>query len=131
MILIIDTILLLCVIYMWYVLEKKWMTIYVGFDPTNKYWNYFLCDGVEDNVQIQAALDALPRWGGITSLEAKTYKIEDSINIFKNNVSLIGTEGYAHLSVQKNDSSAQSKTDVVTSSQLGFEVNEDERKTQS
>ena len=79
MILIIDVVLFLVVIYLGYILERKWMTVYVGFDPTNKYWNYFLCDGVADDVQIQAALDALPRWGGLVNLSGGTFSVENEL----------------------------------------------------
>ena len=90
MILILDSVLLLIVIYLWFILEKKWMTVYVGKDPTNTYWNYFYCDGVADNVQIQAALDALPRWGGLVNLGIGNFEIEETIEITKKNVSLKG-----------------------------------------
>ena len=104
MILIIDAILLLTVIYLWFTLEKKWMTVYVGFDPTNPNWNYFLCDGTADDVQINAAIDAMPMWGGVASLEGKTYNIEDSINISKNNVTIAGYGGYVILDGNKDNS---------------------------
>ena len=89
MILIIDAALLLVVIYLWFTLEKKWMTIYVGFDPNNKALNYFLVDGEEDNIQVQAALDALPRWGGVVNLGAGTYNI-DGVKLNRKNTRLQG-----------------------------------------
>ena len=83
MILIIDAVLLITVIYLWYISERKWMTVYVGFDSTNKNWNYFLCDGEADNVQIQQALDAMPRWGGIVNLGAGSFHLRDSVDLFE------------------------------------------------
>ena len=81
------------------------MKVYVGFDQTNKNWNYFLCDGVADDVQIQAALDALPRWGGTVQLASNTYSLVNSIHTSKNNAGLQGTEErYAYISVQKDNS---------------------------
>lgn len=90
MILILDAVLLLIVIYLWFTLEKKWMTVYVGKDPTNPYWNYFYCDGVADNVQIQAAIDAMPRWGGLVNFAIGRYEIEETIEITKKNATLKG-----------------------------------------
>ena len=90
MILWIDAALLLAVVYLWFTLEKKWMTVYVGFDPTNPNWNYFCCDGVADNVQIQAALDAMPRLGGLVNLAIGGYEIEESIEITKKNTTIKG-----------------------------------------
>ena len=95
MILIIDAILLLTVIYLWFTLEKKWMTVYVGFDPTNPNWNYFCCDGVADNIQVQAAIDAMPRFGGLVNLVIGGYEVEETIEITKKNITLKG--------VSKND----------------------------
>ena len=111
MILIIDAILLLTVIYLWFTLEKKWMTVYVGFDQTKSMLvNYFYCDGVADDVQINAAEAYVTGLGGGSiMLEAGTYNIEDSINISKNNVTIAGYGGYVILDGNKDNSLIGSK----------------------
>ena len=50
----------------------------------------YLCDGVDDQVEIIQALDALPETGGEVVILDGIYNITASINIPKNNVSLRG-----------------------------------------
>lgn len=50
----------------------------------------YLCDGVNDEVQINAAITALPSEGGIVQLLAGTYQIQGAILINKNKVTLVG-----------------------------------------
>jgi len=50
----------------------------------------YLCDGVDDQVEIIQALEALPPTGGEVVILDGTYNITASINIPKNNVSLRG-----------------------------------------
>ena len=52
----------------------------------------YVCDGVDDNVQIQAAVDALADTGGDIYLSSGTYNVAtNGINLNKNSVSLCGT----------------------------------------
>ena len=50
----------------------------------------YLCDGTADDVEINAALNALPAGGGEVVILDGTYNITASINIPKNNVSIRG-----------------------------------------
>ena len=57
-------------------------TAYVGFDVQKEsIENYFLCDGVADDVQIQAAVDYIGNAGGEVCLEPGTYDITTSIDL--------------------------------------------------
>lgn len=49
-----------------------------------------LCDGTADNVQIQAAHDALPANGGVILIRRGNYLLATTVNITKSNVTLIG-----------------------------------------
>jgi len=49
------------------------------------------CDGTDDEVEINAAIDALPSTGGMVFLMEGTYNINASITIDVDNTSLIGT----------------------------------------
>ena len=85
MILIIDFVLLLFVLLIWCDVERKWDTIFIGFNPP-KYWNQLQCDGMADDVQIQAAMDYLAkRWrGGKINLGCGKFILENNINIQSN-----------------------------------------------
>lgn len=50
----------------------------------------YLCDGTDDQVEIQAAINALPSTGGEVVVLDGTYHITASINVNKNNVTLRG-----------------------------------------
>jgi len=50
----------------------------------------YVCDGVDDQVEIQAAIDALSTGGGKVALLDGTYNISDSINVPTNGVMLEG-----------------------------------------
>jgi len=50
----------------------------------------YVCDGVNDQIEIQAAIDALPAQGGMVLLLEGTYNISATINIMSNNVTLAG-----------------------------------------
>ena len=50
----------------------------------------YVCDGVADNVEIQAAIDALPAVGGVVRLSEGNFVLAFSIHFFKSNASLIG-----------------------------------------
>ncbi len=64
--------------------EKKFYTT-VGFANAD-----FICDGVNDQVEIQAAIDSISASGGIVRLKAGTYSISAQILIDAHNVALIG-----------------------------------------
>jgi hypothetical protein len=50
----------------------------------------YVCDGTADQVQIQAALDALPATGGKVELSSGTFNISSSILVQKDSTMLIG-----------------------------------------
>ncbi len=50
----------------------------------------FTCDGTADEVQIQAAIDALPSMGGTVLLSEGNFSIDDDINIQASNITLKG-----------------------------------------
>jgi len=58
-------------------------------DSVNKAQCDYVCDGVADNVEIQAAIDALPDSGGKVILMDGTYYVNVSIKL-KSNISLMG-----------------------------------------
>lgn len=49
----------------------------------------YLCDGVDDNVQIQAAVDALPEEGGVIVLLDGEYSISSTVRL-KSNTTILG-----------------------------------------
>jgi len=53
----------------------------------------YVCDGTDDQVEIQAAIDALPASGGKVVLSEGTYNISDTITVASNNITLTG-QGY-------------------------------------
>ncbi len=53
-------------------------------DSQNKEKADYVCDGVDDHVQIQAAIDALPATGGEVRLLDGTYNVEATINLDSN-----------------------------------------------
>ena len=50
----------------------------------------FICDGVDDNVEIQAAVDALPSGGGKVLLSEGTFNLSAQITRAIDNVSIVG-----------------------------------------
>ncbi len=64
----------------------------------------YLCDGVDDDVEINAALSALPSYGGTVLLRAGTYNTSATINITKSYVTLCG-EGMYSTIITKSTSS--------------------------
>ena len=61
----------------------------------------FTCDGTDDQVEINQAINSLPPEGGAVYLLEGTYNLTGSININKDNVSLIG-QGRATI-LKRND----------------------------
>jgi len=51
----------------------------------------FLCDGVDDDLTIEAAIDALPATGGTVMLSEGSFILGSSIDILKSNVRLLGS----------------------------------------
>ena len=51
----------------------------------------FVCDGIDDQVEIQQAIDALPSSGGLIELLDGTFNFSDDVEITRNNVTIRGT----------------------------------------
>lgn len=60
-------------------------------DSLNKAAANYVCDGVADNVEIQAAIDAVPVGGGEVVLLDGNYNIAATLNLNKSNLKLKGT----------------------------------------
>ena len=56
----------------------------------------YVCDGTDDQVEIQAAIDALPASGGKVALSEGTFFVRDEVHITKNSVTL---EGQGHSTI--------------------------------
>ena len=50
----------------------------------------YLCDGVDDQVQIQAAIDSIALTGGTVQLESGNYSVTSAILITTSNIAIIG-----------------------------------------
>lgn len=61
----------------------------------------YVCSGAADNVQIQAAIDALPAIGGVIHLLEGDYALAASVTL-KSNVALTGTGFGTHLTADGN-----------------------------
>ena len=59
-------------------------------DSLNKEKANYVCDGVDDQVEIQATIDALPSSGGKVILLEGTFTISESINPTKDNINIQG-----------------------------------------
>ena len=84
MILIIDAILLVTLLVVWFNIERKWRTIYISQDPTTTYWNHIYAPPEEDASQkVQAAIDFHSNrfFGGTAKLGSGEYDIENSITL--------------------------------------------------
>jgi parallel beta-helix repeat protein len=53
----------------------------------------YVCDGVDDHVEIQAAIDALPSQGGVIFFRAGIYTISSTLNVTKQGVHFRGEGG--------------------------------------
>ena len=75
------------------VIEKAAATFVIAAsDSLHKERADYVCNGVDDQVEIQAAIDALPTAGGVVYLLEGTYTASTSIAIVgKNNVTLTGS----------------------------------------
>lgn len=72
--------------------KKCAVTLVVGTETAGHTENDvdFLCTGTDDQIQIQAAINALPSGGGKIILREGTYNITASVNVNKNNVIIEG-----------------------------------------
>jgi len=68
----------------------------------------YLCDGIDDQVEINNAITALPATGGEVVILDGTYNITASINIPKDNVSIRGSGNATTLKRMYNSTSADS-----------------------
>jgi len=66
-------------------------------DEKSKAGADYVCDGVDDQVEIQAAINALPSAGGKVSITAGNYKLYSWINLVKNDVTVMGEGGGTNL----------------------------------
>jgi|GEM_PF-7132444 len=53
----------------------------------------YVCDGIDDQVEVQNAINALPTVGGTILLMEGTYVFENDVDLLKDNVTLMG-QGY-------------------------------------
>lgn len=60
-------------------------------DSVNKKKADFICDGIDDQVEIQKAIDSLPASGGQVELLEGTFNLSDSLEITKSNITLAGS----------------------------------------
>jgi len=57
----------------------------------------FVCDSIDDDIEIQAAIDSLPEQGGTIYLKEGDYDISDSLHINKKNVIFCGAGLSTHI----------------------------------
>jgi len=81
----------------------------------------YLCDGVNDQVEIIQALEALPETGGEIVILDGTYNITASINILKNNVSIRGN-GNATILKRKYDSTDTDRGLITLNGKSGCKI---------
>lgn len=72
-------------------------TTYVGFDEEKAEYfsNYYWCDGDEDDIQIQAAIDSTVRIGGLVLCERGTYDIKATVESYAG-IGLVGVQPGLH-----------------------------------
>jgi len=71
--------------------EKKTSTLIVSaYNSTYKEKADYICDGVDDQDEIEKAISALPAAGGTVVLLEGEYRIGSSIRILRNNIELVG-----------------------------------------
>jgi len=85
----------------------------------------YVCDGTADNVQIQAALDALPDGGGEVALSEGTFNISAPIEVYKASVSFRNTvlrgRGFGATRIFLSDNSNCNMIEFVGGAQdIGF-----------
>lgn len=94
--------------------------------PQNQAYADYVGDGIDDQVEIQEAIDALPSGGGKVVLFEGTYLLSNSVNIRHDNITLEGNNsilkldsGYTSV-LATNASSGQNQ--VVVSDTSGFRI---------
>ncbi|MBM2827388.1 MAG: hypothetical protein HW403_1452, partial [Dehalococcoidia bacterium] len=68
-------------------------TVYVAASnasPKSKESADYVCDGVDDQAEVQAAIDSIPATGGMVSLSEGTFNITSSAMVHKDNVAMSG-----------------------------------------
>lgn len=60
-------------------------------DSPGKHRADFVCDGIDDQVEIQKAIDSLPSTGGMVELLEGVFNFSDDVEITKSNVTIRGT----------------------------------------
>lgn len=81
--------------------QKKAYDRIIGFDSSSDY----ICDGVDDHVQFQLAINSLPATGGSIYVKSGKYNFSSDITLSgKQNISIIGN-GYNTL-IRNNDQTA-------------------------
>ena len=83
-------------------------------DERLKSYANYVCDGVADDVQIQAAIDALPAGGGTVELTYGTYNITASL-VLDDNINLVGSGWNSIISFTMNDGALEAftKTKII------------------
>jgi len=85
----------------------------------------YVCDGTDDQVEIQKAIDDLPSSGGSVYLLEGTYNISAPININKSNVTLMGAGAATVLNLTTDKAIQSSNVSRVVLSQLRMKYNGD------
>lgn len=83
----------------------------------------YVCDGVDDQQEIQQAIDDLPSSGGSVYLLEGTYNISAPIEINKSNVTLIGTGAATVLNLTTDDAIQAFNVSRIILSQLRIKYN--------
>ena len=78
----------------------------------------YVCDGTDDQEEIQKAIDDLPAYGGSVYLLEGTYNISAPIKINKSNVTLMGAGAATVLNLATNDAIQASDLSRIVLSQL-------------
>ena len=83
----------------------------------------YVCDGVDDQEEIQKAIDDLPSSGGSVYLLEGTYNISAPININKSNVTLMGAGAATVLNLTTDNAIQASGVSRIVLSQLRIKYN--------
>ena len=83
----------------------------------------YVCDGVNDQEEIQKAINDLPTYGGSVYLLEGTYNISSSININKSNVTLMGAGAATVLNLTTNNAIQAFNVSRIILSQLRIKYN--------
>jgi len=73
--------------------RKGYDIVVAAADSPDKSRADYICDGVDDQVEINEALSALPNVGGMLLLKREKYIIRNKIIIPKSNITIMGEEG--------------------------------------